>query len=210
MRVTLDELNVAELRALCRQHKLPETYDADDMRDRLRQKQHKTTRNSGQHIRPCTLKEARRYVNDTHRHNNAPQGGMFAAKLVDDHGQTLGVVIAGRPVARALDDGLTIEVTRLSTAGTRNACSRLYAAVTRAATALGYERAYTYTLATEPGTSLKAAGWQHDAHLPPRPTWDAGERHRVQQDLFGNETRPAGPKQRWVKHLQRNGANTAQ
>jgi hypothetical protein len=36
MTVTLDELNVAELRWLCRHYDLTESYDADDMRRRIR------------------------------------------------------------------------------------------------------------------------------------------------------------------------------
>lgn len=39
----------------------------------------------------------------------------------------IGVVIVGCPVARNLDDGWTLEVTRLCTDGTANACSKLYA-----------------------------------------------------------------------------------
>ena len=34
--VNLNELNVAELRSLCRQHNLPESYDKADMQARLR------------------------------------------------------------------------------------------------------------------------------------------------------------------------------
>ena len=71
----------------------------------------------------------------------------------------MGVVIAGRPVSRYLDDGLTLEVNRLCTTGEKNACSMLYAAAARAAKAMGYRKIITYTLDNEPGTSLRAAGW---------------------------------------------------
>ena len=67
--------------------------------------------------------------------------------------------IAGRPVSRYLDDGRTLEVTRLCTNGTKNACSFLYAAAARAAAAMGYDRIITYTLDTENGASLRASGW---------------------------------------------------
>lgn len=77
----------------------------------------------------------------------------------------------------------------------------LYGASARAAKALGYRRAYTYTLAEESGASLRAAGWELDAELPARPTWDTPSRHRVQTDLFGQERRPAGAKRRWKKTL---------
>jgi hypothetical protein len=76
-------------------------------------------------------------------------------------GETLvGVVIVGRPVARMRDDGHTLEVTRLCTDGTKNACSFLYGAAARAAFALGYSRIGTYILASETGASLRASGWR--------------------------------------------------
>ena len=71
----------------------------------------------------------------------------------------MGVVIAGRPVSRYLDNGLTLEVNRLCTTGEKNVCSMLYSAAARAAKAMGYRKIITYTLDTEPGTSLRAAGW---------------------------------------------------
>ena len=36
MRLTLEQLTLAELRDICRQHDLPDTYNADDMRQRIR------------------------------------------------------------------------------------------------------------------------------------------------------------------------------
>ena len=74
-------------------------------------------------------------------------------------GRLAGVAIVGRPVSRYLDDGKTLEVNRLCTDGTKNACSFLYAAAARAARAMGYQRIITYTLDTEGGASLRAAGW---------------------------------------------------
>lgn len=90
------------------------------------------------------------------------------------------MAIAGRPIARLLDDGTHLEVLRVATDGTANACSLLYGAVARAGTAVGYRRAdiVTYTLATEPGTSLRAAGWVPIAHSPGH-TWHRANRIRV-------------------------------
>ena len=59
-----------------------------------------------------------------------------------------------------LDDGWTLEVNRLCTDGTRNACSMLYAAAWRAARAMGYKRIVTYILESENGASLRASGWK--------------------------------------------------
>lgn len=126
---------------------------------------------------PVRQRVARDFVAKHHRHNRAPRGGLYAigAKV----GQVLvGVVIVGRPVARALDDGLTVEVLRCCTDGTRNAPSFLYGAAKRAAQALGYRRCVTYTLQVEPGASLRAAGWQQAAMLRARKGWDAPSRPR--------------------------------
>ena len=107
---------------------------------------------------PISLKDACSYINQNHRHHKAPQGWKFGISAVKN-GVVVGVVIVGRPVSRMLDDGLTAEVTRLCTDGTRNACSFLYSAARRAALAMGYKRIITYILASESGASLKAAGW---------------------------------------------------
>lgn len=152
-------------------------------------------------LKPMTLKDARIYVERNHRHNRAPQGGLFAVGA-ECHSSLVGVVIVGRPVARGLDDGQTVEVTRLATCGARNACSILYGAACRAAAALGYQRIITYTLASEPGVSLRASGWEREAEVEARATWSTPSRLRVQSDLFGNEARPTGPKVRWCRKLR--------
>lgn len=107
---------------------------------------------------PMTLREARAYVDEHHRHHRAPQGGLFAIGAAEDDA-IVGVVIVGMPVARMLADGFTCEVTRLASDGSRNVCSMLYRAAWRAARAMGYRRLVTYTLPEEGGTSLRAAGF---------------------------------------------------
>lgn len=107
---------------------------------------------------PVSLKDANAFVKTHHRHHKPTTGHKFSIGCECD-GQLVGVVIAGRPVSRYLDDGRTLEVNRLCTTGERNACSILYAAAARAAKAMGYRKIITYTLDTEPGTSLRAAGW---------------------------------------------------
>lgn len=116
-----------------------------------------------------------------HRHHAPPPGYRYAVGCaVGD--RLVGVATAGRPVSRVLDDGLTIEVTRCATDGTRNACSMLYAACWRAAKAIGYQRAVTYNLDGEGGASLRAAGWVRVASRPSRPGWDMPSRHRDDTD----------------------------
>lgn len=135
-------------------------------------------------VRPLTCKAASLYVAKNHRHNRGPIGGLFAAAVYDGD-RLAGVAICGRPVARLLDDGLTVEITRVCTDGTRNACSKLYGALCRAAAAIGYERAVTYTLAEEPGDSLPAAGFKVVAELAARAAWSTpgSRRQRTQTEM---------------------------
>jgi hypothetical protein len=131
---------------------------------------------------PVTLRQAQEFVLRHHRHNKPPRGCKFAVGLrLGD--QLVGVATAGRPIARALDDGLTLEVNRTCTNGTRNANSALYGACWRAGRAMGYVRAITYTQATEDGASLRAAGWVRVKDLPARGDWkDSSVKHRELRD----------------------------
>lgn len=120
--------------------------------------------------------DAAAFVRQHHRHHTPPVGHKFslAAMLGDE---IAGVVIVGRPVARRRDDGATLEVTRLCTLGHKNACSFLYGAAARATFALGYKRIGTYILKSEPGTTLRAAGWKLIGETPGR-TWSVPSRAR--------------------------------
>ena len=110
-------------------------------------------------IVPIDFSEAQYFVQRHHRHHKPPIGHKFSVAC-SFKGYIVGVAIIGRPTSRMLDDGLTLEVTRLCTNGTKNTCSKLYSAAWRAARSLGYKRLITYTLQTEAGTSLIASGWK--------------------------------------------------
>lgn len=112
-------------------------------------------------LRHCRieLSAANDFVRQHHRHHKPVVGHKFSIGAVLD-GILVGVVIVGRPVSRMRDDGKTLEVTRLATDGTRNACSFLYGAAARAAFALGYQKIGTYILKSEDGASLRASGWR--------------------------------------------------
>ena len=113
-----------------------------------------------------------------HRHHRAPVGGQFAIGLAVC-GELRGVAIVGRPVARALYNSWTAEVLRVAVLdSTPNACSKLYAACWRAARAMGYRKLVTYTLESEPGTSIGAAGWKLVGKVKGR-SWDTPSRPRV-------------------------------
>lgn len=112
-------------------------------------------------LRPCDFQTARAFVRDNHRHNKPPVGHKYSIACYDGD-RLCGVCMVGRPVSRYLDDGLTLEINRCCTDGTKNACTILYGAACRAAKALGYKRIVTYTRETEPGTSLRASNFVCD------------------------------------------------
>ena len=151
---------------------------------------------------PITLTAAKRFVNEQHRHNEAPIGWSFGVGLEKD-GILVGVAMAGRPSARKLQtaDPYLIEITRITTLGDRNACTMLYGAVCRAAKALGYRTAITYTLVEEGGASVRAAGFTLDAELPAARSWAQPSRPRYESTLLGPRLRPSGPKIRWKRNL---------
>ena len=99
-------------------------------------------------ICPITLKEANAFVERHHRHHKPVAGHKFSIGCTDGE-RIVGVAIVGRPVSRYLDNGWTLEVNRLCTDGTRNACSMLYTAAWRAARAMGYHKLITYILDNE-------------------------------------------------------------
>lgn len=125
---------------------------------------------------PISQRAAREACANWHRHNPPPRGDVFRVGICTDDGCLVCVGFGGRPVARHLDDGQTIEVTRVASDGTRNATSMAYGALTRAAFALGYRRVITYTQADESGASLRAAGWKVIASRPPRSGWNCASR----------------------------------
>ena len=112
-------------------------------------------------VRPISLNAARSFIASTHRHLRRPvTGWLFGVEILDDTNTRIGVAMAARPAARMLQDGITCEISRVAVVeGAQNACSFAYGALRRAAVALGYQRVVTYTLADEPGTSLRAAGF---------------------------------------------------
>lgn len=136
----------------------------------------------GIEVVPLGIDEANELVRRWHRHHRPTRGAKFAlgcARRSGDEFELCGAAIVGRPVNRTMDDGWTLEVTRLVSDGTPNACSAMYAAARRAAFAIGYRRIITYVLATEPGTSLRAAGWNQVARTRGGDTWNRRGRPRV-------------------------------
>lgn len=119
---------------------------------------------------PVTRDQAVAHIARLHRHHGRPQGYRFAVGVALGDA-VVGVAVAGNPVSRVFAKLGYIEVTRVATDGTPNACSMLYGACWRAAKALGYTTMITYTQEGESGASLRAAGWVLDAELPARDGW---------------------------------------
>jgi hypothetical protein len=134
---------------------------------------------------PITLRDANAFVAAHHRHHRSVIGHKFSIAAVLG-GEIVGVAIVGRPVSRHKDDGATLEVTRLCTDGTRNACSFLYGRAAKAAFALGYQRIGTYTMPDEGGVSLRAAGWLLIGETPGR-SWSVSSRPRVDDHPLGKK-----------------------
>jgi hypothetical protein len=146
------------------------------------------SRRGGLQLVPISIAAATTFLARHHRHAGPVQGANFALGATSGPG-LVGVVLVGRPVARGLDDTTTPEVRRLCTTGAPNACSFLLGAARCAARALGYRQLVTYTLATEPGSSLRAAGWQATGQVNPR-SWSCPSRPRI-------DSHPLVARRRW-------------
>lgn len=153
---------------------------------------------------PISLKKANDFVEELHRHHSKVQGHKFSIGVMEED-KLVGVCIVGRPVSRYLDDGMTLEVTRLCTDGTKNACSILYGRSAKIAKDMGYTKIITYILQSENGSSLKASGWICDGEAGGG-SWDCKSRPRelipTQMSLFPQKEKyPTEKKQRWYKSL---------
>lgn len=143
-------------------------------------------------IIPITFRYAQQFIKEKHRHNPNVVGCKFAIGCVDD-GVLVGVAVCGRPVSRYLDDGETLEINRVCTNGSRNACSMLYGASCRIAKEMGYRKVITYTLASEDGASVKASNFICDG--------EAGGTHWTGVRDKGQQI-PKEMKVRWHRYLR--------
>lgn len=150
------------------------------------------------YVVPLELAEANVIVAALHRHHEPLKVARFSIGAIDGDGVIRGAAMCGTPAARALSSRDVLEVRRLVTDGTPNACSVLYGAAARAARDLGYLRAQTYILSSEEGTSLVAAGWRFDGLTEPSSetshTWNNRPGRNQPEHLYER-------KGRWVKDL---------
>jgi hypothetical protein len=143
---------------------------------------------------PCTVKAAIRWVSEHHRHlRRELAGARFGVALADQAGTWVGVaLVTSGP--RVWESSGRCNIARVCTTGAKNACSRLYGAICRAAAALGYIEAWTYTLPEESGISLRASGFE-----------DMGITSGGEHSRLNRIRRPAErpePKRRWRRVLK--------
>lgn len=124
-----------------------------------------------------------------------------------------GIAVVGRPVNRYLDDGNTLEITRLCLVDeadadefdiclhkrnpnhSSSAPSELVAAVCKRAKQLGYSRVITYTRDNENGSYYKAAGFAVEHRQKYARVWKSKNGAAV------NSKAAPRPKVRWAKAL---------
>jgi hypothetical protein len=159
------------------------------------------------HVKQISLKSANAFVMKHHRHHLKVQGHKYSISCVNVQGDILGIAICGRPLSRFLDDGNTIEITRLAVVSEkRNVCSFLYGASCRIAKELGYVRVITYSLKEESSISLKAAGFHCEEENAGGKTWKRNDGFRTDEiiDLFGTRKKyPNELKKRWIRYLRK-------
>lgn len=140
-------------------------------------------------IVPVYWREAKAYIAEMHRHHLPGGNGRFCIGVQDEDGVLRGVAVMGRPKARMIPHKQVMEVTRVATDGVDNACSALYGAACRIHKPHGYRKAMTYILDSEPGTSLRAAGWKPVA-ITDGGSWSRPSRGRT-------DKHPTDRKVRW-------------
>lgn len=146
--------------------------------------------------RPIELRDANAFVARLHRHHKPVTGHRWSISAWNGD-RLVGVAICGAPVARMTDRIKVIEVLRLCTDGTKNACSFLYGRAARIAREIGFEKIQTFILESEPGTSLIATGWHPAGNTSGAGEWSRPSRKRQTADVL------LVPKQKWERSLIR-------
>lgn len=111
------------------------------------------------------LGDADAFISGRHRHDDAPRDALFALGARRRE-RLVGVVIVGRPVPPAVDDGHTVEVTR-ACADDPDPEAALYRAAWLAAGPIGCRIIVTPTQPLGIKRALRAAGLVPAATLPP-------------------------------------------
>lgn len=150
-------------------------------------------------LKPISLHDANAYVTTHHAQHSSVRGckfciGCYVGDLL------VGVVIVERPKARYVDDGWTLELTRLYTNSHPHVASKLIAAATRAAFAMGARRVLSCVLPSEAGTSFRAAGWHRVEDGAGNPIEFGGGEWSRPSRLREPMISPTCKKHRWERH----------
>ena len=135
-------------------------------------------------FKPIKISDANKFISQYHRHS-APLrlGGEISIGLFEN-GELIGVGMMGRPVARHLCNGETIEIRRTCVKiGFKNANSQMYARLRRIAHAIGYKKIITYTLQKESQSTLKAIGATIDCPEIEMQSWSK-KRNRKHRHVY--------------------------
>lgn len=165
------------------------------------------------HAVPCNMKNANVFIRAHHRHHSPLHDSAFCVAVAKEDGCVCGIAICGRPACAHLEDDWAIEVRRLATDGTMNACSFLLGTCRRIAFDMGYTKIQTYTMESEGGGSLKASGWASEHKTSGRSGFSShrtlnkkGDRQaprRVGETAAKDRKRQQGIKVRWAAYNKR-------
>jgi len=134
------------------------------------------------------------WVAATHRHCTRLSIGVQFATAVRNRKtkKIVGAIQCKNPVARNMDDGQTLEISRVATDGTPDACTWLMGQARRWAKRDGrFSRIISYTLEHEGGASLRAANFKQVAQV------------RARAPRRQGSAAPAGKKVRWEMFLKK-------
>lgn len=146
------------------------------------------------HVVPCSKEAASEYIYHVHRHHMPLGFGTFYLAVCTPDGIVHGVAVLGRTTSQhmklpGISNKWIVEVRRVATDGTVNACSALYGASWRFAREMGYRAIISYTLPVEGGSSLRALGWQQ--------VDDVGGNSWAHRGTRGVDIHPVVSKTRW-------------
>lgn len=125
-----------------------------------------------------SFRQASECVSRLHRHHKPSLSHRFSLGVLDADGFLRGGATVGRPVAKAFNPSEVLEINRVATDGCPNACSALYGGARREGMRRGFKRFVTYTLASESGASLRAAGFRQVARVRAK-RWSCPSRPRA-------------------------------
>ncbi len=150
----------------------------------------------GVRLEPIEFGVAKEFIREHHRHLRPPRGWKFGMAAFNGD-EMVGVMSAGRPVSPVLQAKGCLEINRVCvkdndpSALGKDACSLLYGYACREGFQRGYRRVITYTLMSESGASLRAAGFVPVA-ITSGGSWNRKKRPR-------EDNAPTEPKIRWER-----------